>query len=290
MVRDEAAMLHRWIDYYGGQLGLDHLVVVDDHSRDGSTEGLPVRVVQAPVLEEGAFERSRMRVLSALASDLLRTHDAVLLADCDEFLVADPDRFDGLVELVAADPEREVFGGLGFNVVHRVEAEPALEPSAAVLGQRSHGFFVSRLCKPSLKRTPARWRFASHGIDAAYVPDPALVLFHLKYADADLLRAAGDQRLARHASTGLGPGSAWARSGAELVADLTGLPGVLGGALPANGPGAVPEFDPSSYDAARLVRSRGASGESWEADGVRELTAMQAGPLLRVPSRFIGMV
>lgn len=48
MVRDEAAMLSRWVDYYGREVGLGNLVVLDDNSVDGSTTGLACPVYRLP--------------------------------------------------------------------------------------------------------------------------------------------------------------------------------------------------------------------------------------------------
>ncbi|MDH2415150.1 glycosyltransferase family 2 protein [Nocardioides sp. CER19] len=278
MVRDEAAMLPRWVGYYGAQLGVDHLVVIDHGSSDGSTDDLPCRVIRNPELDGPTFERARMRLLTRVARDLLRDHDAVVFTDCDEFLVADPERYGGLRDYVAANPDRQVTGGLGFNVVHRADREPALRPDLPVLGQRRSGMFIQRLCKPSLKRVDAKWRFASHGIEAPYEPDPALLLVHLKYADAEHLRSVGDQRFAVREAAGLTQRSAWAMTGADQVQALAEV---------VAGPDEPPVFDPTSLDPATLVRTRGGA---WEAGGVREFEAMRQGPLLQLPERFLGLV
>jgi hypothetical protein len=277
MVRDEAVMLPRWLGYYGEQLGVEHLTVVDHGTTDGSTDDLPCRVIRDPALDGPTFERARMRYLTGVARDLLHDHDAVVFTDCDEFLVPDPDRYDGLRDYVART-DRPVTGGLGFNVVHRADREPALDPDAPVLGQRRAGMFIQRLCKPSLKRVDAKWRFASHGIEAAYEPDPALLLVHLKYADAEHLRLVGDQRFAVREAAGLTARSAWARTGTEQVAELAEV---------VAGPDEPPFFDPSTLDPAGLVRTRGGA---WEADGIREFEAMRAGPLLQLPPKWFGLV
>lgn len=278
MVRDEALMLPRWVGYYGAQVGLDHLVVIDHGSTDGSTDDLPCRVIRDPRLEGPTFERARMRLLTRVARGLLESHDAVVFTDCDEFLLADPDRYDGLVDYVARNPGRQVTGGLGFNVVHRADREPPLDPARPILGQRRDGMVVPRLCKPSLKRVDAKWRYASHGIEAPFQPDPALLLAHMKYADADQLRLVGDQRFAVREAAGLTPRSAWARTGEQLVADLAEVTA---------GPDEPAYFDPTRYDPAAMVRVRGGA---WEAYGPREFESMRQGPLLRLPERYLGLV
>lgn len=50
MARDEAEMLPRWLDYYGGQFGSDNVMVIDDNSVDGSTSNLPCARFRVPLV------------------------------------------------------------------------------------------------------------------------------------------------------------------------------------------------------------------------------------------------
>ncbi|GAB4003788.1 hypothetical protein GCM10028772_08470 [Nocardioides ultimimeridianus] len=278
MVRDEAAMLPRWIGYYGAQLGVENLVVVDDRSTDGSTDDLPCRVIRHGGFPEGRFERARMRLASRLGAELLRTHDAVIFADADEFLLADPDRYDGLLDFVASRPEQMVAAGLGLNVVHHLDHEGPLRTDAPVLGQRRFAKFVGKICKPSLKRTDAPWVRASHGIRAPYLPDRDLLMVHLKFADLDLMRRTADLRHAVRVSSGLTEQSVWAKSGDEIAAEFRSF---------LNGGPDVPEFDAQGVDPRRLVSEEYGV---WRATGPRQLQAMVQAPLVRVPERYHGMV
>lgn len=278
VVRDEAAMLPRWVGYYGDQLGMENLVVVDDRSTDGSTADLPCRVIQHDGFPEGRFEKARMVLVSRLAAELLQDHDAVVFSDADEFLLADPDSYDGLSDYVAQHPERQVAAGLGLNVVHHLDREAALVAGQPVLGQRQYAKFVSKICKPSLKRVDAAWVKASHGIRAPYVPDRGLLMVHLKFADIELLRHTADLRHAVREEAGLTERSAWAQSGQDLVEQFRSF---------LAGSGDVPEFDPRQVDVTELVRERDGCHA---ATGPRQLQAMVDQPLVRVPSRFLGMV
>lgn len=278
VVRDEAAMLPRWVRYYGDQLGLDHLVVVDDRSADGSTDGLPCRVVRHDGFPDGRFEQARMALASRLAAELLRRHDAVIFTDADEFLLADPQQYDGLVDFVARRPDLPVAAGLGLNVVHHVDHEPALVADRPVLGQRRYAKFVGKICKPSLKRVDAPWVKASHGIRAPYVPDRGLLMVHLKFADLELTRRTADLRHAVREQAGLTEKSAWARSGDAIAGEFRSY---------LNGGPEVPEFDAALVDPTRYVAARDGL---WEATGARQLRVMAEDPLLRVPSRYHGLV
>jgi hypothetical protein len=277
MVRDEARMLPRWLGYYGDQLGLENLTVIDHGSTDGSTSGIGCRVVPGPELDGRPFENVRMRFVNRVARRLLASYDAVVFTDCDEFLIADPDRYDGLADFVAAHPELPVTGGLGFNVIHRVGLEPPLRADLPVLGQRRHGIFVSRLCKPSVKRIDAPWRLASHGIGAEYRPHPGLLLAHFKYADAGELQRIGDLRRALHEESGLSRDSAWALTGADQVSELDRL---VADREPSG------TFDPPAYDPSSLVVP---FPRGWQAAGAREFDAMLDAPLLTLPDRYSGI-
>lgn len=278
VVRDEAAMLPRWVGYYGAQLGMENLVVVDDRSTDGSTDDLPCPVVRHEGFPEGRFEKARMALASRLGDELLRDHDAVIFTDADEFLLADPDRYDGLLDFVTKRPELDVAAGLGLNVVHHLDHESALRADQPVLGQRRFAKFVGRMCKPSLKRVGAPWVRASHGIRAPYLPDRGLLMVHLKFADLDLMRRTADLRHAVRVSSGLTEKSAWAWSGDQLAAEFCSF---------LNGGPEVPAFDARQIDPYRLVTERDGV---WRARGPRQLRAMAQAPLLRVPQRYHGMV
>ena len=83
-------MIRRWVDYYAGQVGAEHLVVIDDNSADGSTDDLPCPVLRIPYLRKQGFEPARMGLLAGISAGLLEAYDAVMFCDADEFVVAEP--------------------------------------------------------------------------------------------------------------------------------------------------------------------------------------------------------
>jgi hypothetical protein len=280
MVRDEAQMLPRWINHYAGQVGMDNLLVLDDNSSDGSTDGLECTVHRLPSLSGRGFEKARMQLLSGLASGFLGAYDFVAFVDADEFLVPDPTRHHDLRSYLASRRDREVVAPLALNVVHVPSVEPPLRPGEPVLGQRQFAKFAPVMCKPSIKRVPASWRWASHGIAAPFEVDPELFMVHLKFADRDLLRQVAAHRKALVDADGRASGSSWSREADDIVA-------ALDRAVAGIDVDTVTEFDPREVDLTKLVEPR----DGWHrAVGAGQVQALRHLPLRRVPAALIGRV
>lgn len=280
MVRDEAQMLPRWIDHYAGQVGMDNLLVLDDNSSDGSTVGLSCTVHRLPSLSGKGFESARMQLLSGLATGFLATYDYVVFVDADEFLVPDPALHRDLPSFLATRRGREVVAPMTLNVVHVPSVEEPLRAGEPVLGQRRFAKFAPVMCKPSIKRVPASWRWASHGIAAPFAVDPELYMFHLKFADRDLLRQVAAHRKALTDTDGRARGSSWSRGADDIVA-------ALDRAVAGVDVDTVPEFDPGEVDLAKVVEPR----DGWHrAVGAGQVQALRQMPLRRVPSSLLGSV
>jgi hypothetical protein len=280
MVRDEAVMLPRWVNHYADQVGLENLVVLDDNSTDGSTEGLGCTVHRLPELVGSRYESTRMQLLSGLAQGLLAVYDFVVFVDADEFLVPDPARHDDLRSFLATRRDREVVAPLALNVVHVHSVEEPLRAGEPVLGQRRFAKFAPIMCKPSIKRVPAGWRWASHGIEAPFEVDPELYMVHLKFADRDLLRQVAAHRKALVDADGRARASSWAREADDIVA-------VLDRAVASVDLDTVPEFDPSEVDLRQIVEPR----DGWHrAVGAGQVQALRQIPLRRVPSSLLGRI
>jgi hypothetical protein len=152
----EAAMLPRWIAYYGGQLGLDNLLVVDDNSVDGSTRQLPCTTIHLPPAPwRDAWGAARIKLANRFAGAMLCFFDVVIFTDVDEFLVRDPARHDGLLAYLAARADQDVIAPVGVNLLHHEAVEPPLDPARPVLSQRRLVNFTPDLCTPVVKRIPA---------------------------------------------------------------------------------------------------------------------------------------
>jgi hypothetical protein len=281
MVRDEADMLPRWIAYYGRQVGVENLIVFDDNSEDGSTDNLPCTVHRLPeVGGRGRFEPARMQLLSGVAKGLLACYDAVVLADADEFIVPDPARHATLIDFVAAHADRDVMAAVGLNVVHHAAVEGPLDRAGPVLGQRRFAKFVPVMCKPAIKRVPADWTRASHGIFSPFRIFPDLFMIHLKFHDRDELLARADHRRRMVETDGRARASSWSLAGREIVEKLDDIVATVD-------PQSTAEFDATAVD---LEIVRRVKGGGFRAAGSKQMAAMVEQPLVRLPARLFGLV
>lgn len=282
MTRDEGSMLSRWVRFYSDALGgAQHLLVFDDNSADGSTDDLDCAVFHLPQLPGiGGYERTRTGLMSGIAEGLLEVYDFVIFADVDEFLVPDPAKYSDLREYLADRRDREVLAPVTLNVVHHVDVEPPIDQDRPILDQRSFAKFVPVMCKPSIKRVPARWSGASHAIAAPFEIDPALFMLHMKFYDIEALRIMAGRRNAVLRSDGRASKSNWRRPADELV-------GVGTEATRGVDPAGVPEFEPAGAKLSGIVQQR---GDFYRATGQGQVQAMTARPLVRIPERLRGLV
>jgi hypothetical protein len=281
MVRNESGMLPRWVRHYAAQCGgPEHLLVIDDNSSDGSTDDLPCPVVRIPPLT-GHFEPTRLSLLSKFAAGLLEAYDAVLFTDADEFLLADPKKYPTLVDLVADRPDVPVIGAMGLNLVHHLGSEEALDPGLPLLSQRRLAKFIPLMCKPAVKRVPAPWTAASHGVKGTpYAIDPDLYMFHAKFSDRDALRAAADHRREMVDMDGRAHRTNWKFGGDAMVELLESI--VTDVRLDELKP-----FSPPRKLLSGIVRQE---GQTFRARGDRQVPAMRKRPFVTVPDRFEGLV
>lgn len=280
MARDEGAMIRRWVDHYSRELGAENVYVIDDHSSDGSTDDLGCAVLRLPYLRKYSFEVSRIGILNGLSSSLLYAYDAVLFADADEFIVADPLRHEGLRAFVATTEGRDAVGVLGFNVVHDLAREAALDFDRPFLEQRSFAKFIQLMCKPSLKWNRIDWGRASHGIKCPYRIDEDLIMFHMKFADLDQLKASAARRHALNQGENRARGTSWEQTGDSMVTFLEELNADLD-------PDSVQRFKPRSELIGQIVQAR---GDLWKAVGDGQVVAMRKRPFARIPDRFAALV
>jgi len=277
MVRNEADMLPRWVSYYGGQIGLDNLIVLDDNSDDGSTDNLAcprLRMPQGPW--KSRWAPTRLRLVNGMSHGLLGCYDAVIFADVDEFLVPDPARYGGLLDYLAAKQDREVIAPLAVNVLHKPDIEPALDPHQPLLRQRRFVKFATGMCKPLVKRIEADWTGAFHSIQSHFQIDRDLLMLHLKFCDIDTLTKVTRLRNALHQEGRGHRKSTWAQDSQELTSRLLSW---VHTPYDRN----VREFDSSEPDISAVVHTK--ENGFFRSQG-QQLVAMELQPLRQLPERF----
>lgn len=287
VARDEAEMLPRWVRYYGGQVGMTNLIVMDDNSIDGSTDSLPCTVLRLPPQPwKVDFEHTRMKLASGIGAALLSCYDVIIFCDVDEFLVPDPSRHRGLLDYLGARSDRDVIAPVGMNLLHNSNLEPPIDPGLPVLAQRRFVKFAPGMCKPSVKRVSAPWRAASHGILSPFAVDPDLWMLHLKFYDIDALRRVADHRNRMHQLDGRADNTTWTRTGSELADELLSWTAPPTGADYADGGADVPEFDPEELNLEAVVKK--VNDGLYKSSGGGHIYAMANNPLRRLPERFRG--
>jgi hypothetical protein len=280
VVRDERVMLPLWTQHYGAQLGVENLYVIDDNSTDGSTDHLPCDLLHLPPIRDGRFEQTRVQFLAGMVAALGKLYDCVVFTDADEFLVPDPERYDGLRDFLSRRPaETQAVAALGLNVVH-AGAEPPLDLSRPVLEQRRLGKFLPVMCKPAVNFVAAPWYAASHGIRAPYRVDPDLWMFHLKFADRCLLREAADRRRALVLADGRCRRTSWHFDGEEMVDLLDEIGAQIGD------PESVTEFRAPSGSALEDLVTEERDCGGWRAPKGGQVELMRTRPFARIPERF----
>jgi len=283
VTRNEGDMLRLWCDHYARHVGRDALLIFDDNSTDGSTEAARAAgcsVHRIPGFPGGAgFERSRIALVSDVAAGLLHVYDYVVFVDVDEFLVPDPTLYPDLPAFLGAHRDQEIVGAIGLNLVHAVDQEQPLDLSRPILEQRSYASLSPLMCKPSVKRVPAPWAAASHGVHGRYRVSPDLYLLHLKFADRGRLKAIGAERHSANQADGRAGKSSWSQPGNKLVAAL------LAAATP-EAIAAATEIDTAALDLDALVLHEERS--LYRAPKIGQLIALRDQPVVRIPARLRG--
>lgn len=280
MARDEGELLPLWVSHYAKHVGIDNLVVLDDNSVDGSTDGLGCTVHRVPELKGGLdFEPVRMRLVNGIGQGLLAVYDYVVFVDVDEFLVTDPARFPTLPDLIEARGRPEAIGAMGLNVVHvpSVEPEP-LDLGRPLLEQRGFAKFTPLMCKPSVKRINAGWAISSHGLKAPYAIDPELFMLHLKFADRSRLAEVARLRNEVSKADGRAEDASWGKAAEEMLR-------IFDEVVDALDPAAAPEFDPAATNLDDLVIFLNGR---YRTPKQGQVAALRKQPLTRIPQRLVG--
>lgn len=190
MVRGDHFFLRRWLDYYGKQLGREHLYILN-HGGDAGIAAMAegANVIYLPYDESRfSWNQRRWQMLSEFTTAFTRHYNWVLCGDVDEIVAVDPDVAGSLPEYIGRFAEGEaprVITPFAIELVHNPRLEPeALSDDAGILARRRIFRLNANYAKPCITRN--RITFAPGGHFASEkVPflDPHLYLFHLRFVD-----------------------------------------------------------------------------------------------------------
>ena len=96
---NESVNLPIWMKYYGDLFGQKNLYVVDRGSDDGSVNDIgDVNLIRVP--RNDFDEHQKTNFMSTFHKSLLNFYDTVIISDCDELLVVDPEKHSNLREYI----------------------------------------------------------------------------------------------------------------------------------------------------------------------------------------------
>lgn len=214
-VRNDRLFLARWIAYYGGLFGVEHLfVILDGYDQPVPGNAGGVNLIRLPhqPAERLAGDARRARAISDIARALHRWMDVVIATDVDEFILPDPARYADLADFLARAPRPgATVSGLGLDVGQHPGLEAALDPDRPFLDQRRFAHVSARYTKPAISYRPVTWGAGIHrvkGRNFHIAPDLYLLHFGMvdatlatgKTADADRLATGWQNHLARRAA------------------------------------------------------------------------------------------
>ncbi|MBJ3763547.1 hypothetical protein ILP92_12395 [Maribius pontilimi] len=158
LVRNDSYFLRKCIDHYGAAFGLQALFVLR-HGSDWTMPALPpgvnVLTFDGP-MPRGPRNDWSAALCSDFAAFLLGQYKAVVRADTDEFLVADPQSGLSLADAILAERDQGCISALGIDVIHDIANESALSQEAgSILAQRRHGVITREFTKPCVVFHPA---------------------------------------------------------------------------------------------------------------------------------------
>lgn len=128
------------------------------------------------------------RITDAMNNELpglLANHDLVMIADIDEIIVPDPEKWRNLGEYLDR-VQGQVISCVGYNVI-QMPWEPVFDLDIHITAQRSYWQRETIYDKPVITRQAVKFAAGNHTCNAPTVQDPDLVMFHLR--DADIRRS-----------------------------------------------------------------------------------------------------
>ncbi|WP_215754650.1 glycosyltransferase family 2 protein [Acetobacter sp. P5B1] len=181
MVYNESFFLPLWCSYYGRELGVENLYIIDHGSTDGCTSCVAGNIIRIPRDHFDDTERAKM--ISLLHASLLKAFDVVIYTDCDEFLVPDSSQYSSFRDYLAQKNGLDTIRAVGVDVVQENFEKAPIDLTKGILNQRGYGYITSWESKPLISYSPINWIPGFHDCDKHSIVDESLWLFHLKNVD-----------------------------------------------------------------------------------------------------------
>lgn len=181
-VYNEGFNLKIWLNYYGRQVGISNCIVLDHGTDDGSTLNL-MGANRIPLPRGDSFsDQDRLYLINNFVNGLLKYYDAVIYTDADEIIVADPNKYNNIIDYIINTNE-DVHYAIGLNMRANIIEEGQIDDRSLILQQRKYVQFVTPMCKPLIIRRPVRWSPGFHFCNF-YPKFDDLYLFHLRHVCA----------------------------------------------------------------------------------------------------------
>lgn len=178
---NESVNLPIWIRHYGANFGEENLFVADRGSDDGSLQAIgAANLLRLPRNQFDEFEKTSF--ISHFHRSLLNFYDYVIITDCDELLVPDPQKYPSLRDYVEAC-SLDYVNCVGLELLHIINAELPIDLTKPMLSQRRYANFRSVSCKPLMSRIPVTWLPGFHCCNHPPRFDPDLYMIHTKLMD-----------------------------------------------------------------------------------------------------------
>lgn len=194
MVRNDHFFLHKWVDYYGSQLGRENLYVFFDgmdQEIPDFCEGVNARAVEKIGHTVVSSDKGRINFISAQAAQLFKQgYDLVIGGDADEYLVADPATGKTLAEFLSDAKIKVSMSGLGLDFGQKMNEESALSIDKPFLSRRHYAQIGTRYTKASVIASPCKWGSGFHRVKYHnFHIAKDLYLMHFGYSDIQIIES-----------------------------------------------------------------------------------------------------
>ena len=189
IVQNDMVALDLWLSYYRKYFD-DILVMCRSTKPEYRLTLNTLKMKYGCEFEEGKELLDPERTLQEIKDKQLifsQDHDWMLFANVDEFLIADPDKFKDLKDLMKRT-KKDWIPSEAFDVL-QLKSEPRLDYSSPILNQRKYWIKNESYNKVILSKVPLNWNNGLHQIKEVDAEtskgykNTGLYLVHLKYAD-----------------------------------------------------------------------------------------------------------